>query len=772
MKSRHTPRAGYFGILILFLSTLALGTSVAAQGDWKPTKHPTLDLHRSEGAIQLDGALDDGGWRNAARAGNFVEHNPGNETRPPVETAVLVTYDDRNLYVAFICADDPAKVRTSVCERDRIFSDDNVGIILDTYGDAAWAYELMINPYGIQGDLLFSPEGGEDEGYNMVWESAGQITDSGYQVEVAVPFASLRFPTTDQQSWRIDFWRNHPREIRRQYSWAEYDNDDPCWPCRWGTINGIEHVTPGKGIEILPSVIGYQSGVRDEPTGRINNDNPDGQLSLNSKYAISSGVTAEATINPDFSQIESDAAQIDVNSTFALDYPERRPFFQEGSDLFLTPFRTVYTRMINDPQAAVKLIGRVNRLSVGYLSAYDEHSPIVIPFEEYSRSVPSNRSPKSFSNILRARRAVGTDSYVGLVATDRHLDGGGSSALAGIDGEIRFWKSYKFRWQTLATLTEEPHDSAMSASFGDIRFDNGRHSAAFDGESFTGHAFHVLVQREARHFSSTVYYSERSPTFRADNGFEPSNDQRKLEAEANYWSYPEHGLLTGWAPDVTLYRQWNFDGQRKIEYVTLELDGNFRLAQLQLAAAVNWGNERYSGIWFERVWQSALSMNARPNDMMALGAEVRYGHQIARGARIMGREIVFEPSVDLKLNNRMLLENGFQYAKSRDLDTDARLYRQSVVRSRLTYQFTRRLSARAVVQYAESRDWTDSSASRNWEIDPLLTYRLNSFSMVYLGSTHNYDDLAANADASVKQKAEWALTSRQYFLKVQYLFQL
>ena len=446
MKIRHISNVGVFGILASFFSTIAISSPVVAQLDWKPTRHPTLELHRAEGAIKLDGSLDDSGWRNAARAGNFVEHNPGNETRPPVETDVLVTYDDRNFYVAFICADDPAKVRTSVCERDRIFSDDNVGIILDTYGDAAWAYELMINPFGIQGDLLYSPEGGEDEGYNMIWESAGQITDSGYQVEVAVPFTSLRFPTSDQQSWRIDFWRNHPREIRRQYSWAEYDNDDPCWPCRWGTINGIEHVTPGKGIELLPSAIAYQSGVRDESTGRIENADPDGELSFNGKYAISSGVTAEASLNPDFSQIESDAAQIDVNSTFALDYPERRPFFQEGSDLFLTPFRTVYTRMINDPQAAVKLVGRVNHLSVGYLSAYDEHSPIIVPFDEYSRSVPSNRSPRSFSNIVRGRRAVGTDSYVGLVATDRHHRPAISRSSQSTNGlAVTLLENYRFR---------------------------------------------------------------------------------------------------------------------------------------------------------------------------------------------------------------------------------------------------------------------------------------------------------------------------------------
>lgn len=767
--ARQIPQIG----LVLLLQVTALAGDSSAQATWNPTLRPTLQIQRTAGVIRLDGNLDDPGWRNAARCEHFVEHNPGEETQPPVETAVLAAYDDQYLYIAFICDDDPAKVRASVCERDRIWSDDNVGVLLDSYGDAAWAYELMVNPYGIQGDLLFSQEGGEDEGYNMVWETSGQITDSGYQVEIALPFASLRFPTSEQQEWRIDFWRNHPSEIRRQYSWSKYDSDDPCWPCQWGTIAGIADVTPGKGIELLPSAIGYQSSAWKKSEGKLDNADPDGQLSFTGKYAVSSDVTVEATMNPDFSQIESDAAQIDVNSTFALDYPERRPFFQEGSDLFLTPFRTVYTRMINDPEAAFKVIGRMSRLSIGFLSAYDDHSPIMVPFEEFSRSVPSAKSPKSFSNILRARGAIGTDSYLGMVATDRHLEGGGFSALGGVDGEVRFLKNYQFRWQGLLTKTEEPDDSAMSASFGDRLFDDGKHTAAFDGESFTGHAYHVRLERDARHLGGELYYSERSPTFRADNGFEPSNDQRKAALALAYSFYPTTGPFTQWYPQVEFYRQWNFDGQRKVEYINAEIGGLLKWAQLQLVGAVEVGNESYSGMWFDGMWAAGVGFSARPSDVIAVGAELTYGDQIARSARMLGREIEFEPSVDLKLNSRLLIENSFQYARSIDRESDAGLYRQSVARSRVTYQFTRRLSARMIVQYEESRDWTDSSFSRNWAFDPLLTYRVNSFSVVYLGSTHYYDDLAANdEEAEWHDKSDWALTSRQFFLKIQYLFQL
>lgn len=771
MRDPSFASATRFAVLACSLSAILSIEPAYSLEQWTPSLQPSLQLQRTASEMKIDGNLADDGWRDAVRAGHFVEHNPGDETQPPVETEVMVTYDDNHLYVAFICADDPASVRASVCERDRIFSDDNVGILLDSYGDAAWAYELMVNPLGIQGDLLYSPEGGEDEGYNLIWESRGLITDSGYQVEIALPFTSLRFPVKEEQVWRIDFWRNHPREIRRQYSWAKYDSDDPCWPCQWGTINGLSNVAPGKGIELLPSVLGYQSSDWDDGAKRLDNAGLYGQFSVTGKYAVSSGMTVEATVNPDFSQIESDAAQIDVNSAFALDYPERRPFFQEGSDVFLTPFRTVYTRIINDPRAAVKVVGRMNRLTIGYLSAYDDHSPIVVPFEEFSRSVPSAKSPESFSNILRIRRAVGTDSYLGLIATDRRLDGGGYGTLGGLDGEVRFLKNYQFRWQGILTNTEEPDDSAMSASFGDKLFGDGNHTAAFDGERFSGHAYHVRLERDARHLSGELYYSERSPTFRADNGFEPSNDQRKAALAANYSFYPTHGPFTHWYPQVEFYRQWNFDGQRKVEYIHTELGGSLKWAQTQLVGVLEWGNESYSGLWFDGIWAMGVGLGARPNDALALETEVTYGDQVARGAKVMGREITFEPSIDLKLNSRMLLENVFQYAESRDRDSDERLYRQSVARSRLTYQFTRRLSARMVVQYDESRDWTDDDYSRNWAVDPLLTYRVNSFSVVYLGSTHSYDDLAASDDSD-DPDAGWALTARQFFVKVQYLFQM
>jgi len=215
---------------------------------------------RAPGQIIVDGDLSDPGWREVLSATNFTEHGPGEEVKPPVRTEAFVTYDDNNLYLAAVCYTDPDEVRSTMCEREHIFSDDNIGFFFDTFGDASRAYIININPRGIPYDALWSPNYGEDGNFDLVFKSAGTVTDSGYQVELAIPFAGLRFPNKPVQEWRFDFYRHHPREVHYSMSWAGYDQNEPCWPCQWGFVRGIENISPGRGIELLPSFVAHQSG--------------------------------------------------------------------------------------------------------------------------------------------------------------------------------------------------------------------------------------------------------------------------------------------------------------------------------------------------------------------------------------------------------------------------------------------------------------------------------------------------------------------------------
>ncbi|MCA9752751.1 MAG: carbohydrate binding family 9 domain-containing protein, partial [Gemmatimonadetes bacterium] len=373
--------------LLLAATTARADSTPPASDHFAPQYLPTLAAGRTETGIHVDGVLDDAAWKTATKARGFAETNPGNQTRPPVDSEVWITHDDDNLYVALIAQDDPKEVRASVCDRDQIFQDDYFGVMLDPYGDRTSGYELFVNPLGIQGDLRMLADGNEDSSFDMLWESRGQITDSGYQVEIAIPFSSLRLPERPVQEWRVNFWRDRQRNVRNQYAWAALNRDNPCFMCQWGTLTDLHVGSASRSVEVIGSVIGTQVGSMtdtDDPGSAFENDDPNGDASLSLKYGVSSSTFAELTVNPDFSQVESDAGQIDVNRTFALFFPERRPFFQEGADLYGTWIDAVYTRSINDPSVAAKITRQQDGISGVYTVARDENSPVIIPTEERS----------------------------------------------------------------------------------------------------------------------------------------------------------------------------------------------------------------------------------------------------------------------------------------------------------------------------------------------------------------------------------------------------
>ena len=744
-------------LCILLLSSLA-PESAAAQKEFVPVYHPEMTIRRAAGPIKLDGVLDDEGWKGAAKADNFAEHNPGDQTQPAVNTEVLVTFDDEHLYVAWICYDDPDEVRASFCERDRIFSDDYVILTIDTYGEATLAYEIASNPLGIPGDLLFSSAHGEDISFSMIFETRGQITDFGWVVEMQIPFRSLRFPNNEEQVWRVDFWRNRPREVRYQYSWAAYDRDVDCWPCQWGTMKGLSDINAGTGFELLPSVVGYQTGSLDD-AGEFQNKDPDGEIGLGIKYDFTSEISAGVTINPDFSQVESDAAQIDINTTFALFYPERRPFFQQGRDIFNTEFNAVYTRSINDPSVAGKLIMRKGANSLAFLSAYDENSIVILPFEEESRYVANG---KSMSNLLRFRHDLGEGSHLGIVATDRRFDGGGSGTLASVDGQIRLTQSNSIEFQLIGTHTEEINDPALTDSaFNEKTFDDGKYTAALDGESFRGHAFSVELQRSTGDYWLKGRYQERSPTFRADNGFEPQNNDRVASAEiGGIKRFEDSKVMENINGNFHLGRKWNFEGVQKDEWAMLSFELKFRAAQTGIHSRFMASNELFAGTQFDDIWLAHTCLHTQPWEALIFGANYDYGHRIARYDLVMGKETNYGIWADIKPLSRLLVTTSYRRVFSDNLETDERLFSQSILRLRTDLQLSRRFSFRLITQY--------NDLYRSWDFDPLLTYRVNSLSVFYVGSTHNYREFALT-EGSLE---DWRLTARQYFLKFQYLFQL
>ncbi len=781
-------------LVLMAGAILATPHTVPAQDEFTPVYQPSLHVERALGEIKIDGWLNDDGWRTAATTGHFVESNPGDQVKPPVETRAMMTYSDEYLYVAIVALADPQQVRASLCERDRTPGDDNLGVLIDTYGDAAWAYLFFVNAYGVQYDAIWSDGYGTDINYDLIWEAAGQHTDSGFQVEIAIPFSSLRFPDREIQKWKVEFFRYHEREVTYEITWSAYDRNETCWPCQWGTITGIESVKPGHGLEIIPTLVGFQVGeevrvprfsqTTGEPIGdslSFHDGDVESDVSMNAKYAVSSNATAEITINPDFSQVEADADQIDINSTTALSFPEKRPFFQEGTDLFRSRFSIVYTRSINEPDMAAKFTYRKGRTSLAYLGAHDRSSPIVLPFSEFSSQVIEGG--KSFSNVLRVRRTFGTNSWIGLLGTDRRHDGGGSGSTIGLDGILRLAKSLRFNWQATASHTSEPDDSSLTRGqryydftkhryvyYDEFVFDE-EHTAAYDGESFWGHALLADFDFETSDFWITSAYLGKSPTFRTDNGMETLNDRHYADFITGYVLRFDRGLLESIRPDFMVYRMWYSDGRFRDE--AAQVNGTLNLRWIQASNHNQYliSREQYADSLFEGIWAAHHCFHFTPSQMVSFGGSINYGHKIARSYREIGSERYYTAWINLRPIDRMLWENSWSNMKYTSVATAEVLFKGYIIRSKLTYHFNRKLWLRFVTQYNDFYE--------TWDFDPLLTYQINPFTLFYVGSTHDYrtyDDLNESGGHFVRAEdssfSHTKLTGRQFFLKLQYLFQL
>jgi uncharacterized protein DUF5916/cellulose/xylan binding protein with CBM9 domain len=728
-----------------------------------PNVSPVLAPRAREGAIRIDGDLTDAGWTGADRAVNFSETFPGDQTRPPIGIEVWTTYDESAVYFAFIIEDDPDAVRVNMSDRDTIWQDDYVGVILDTYSNSAWAYFIASNPIGIQGDTRLGG-GNEDVGFDIIFQSNGKLTETGYQVEMAVPFRSLRFPDTEVKDWNINFWITHPRDTRNTYSWSAIDRDDPCWLCQMGTVNGLRGVSPSGKFEFLPALTGSQVGSLpsfSDPTVGLDNGRVNTDPSFGAKYSFSSNLVADVAVNPDFSQIESDAAQVDVNSTFALFFPERRPFFQEGSDLFDTPIQTVYTRSINNPSAATKVTGRFGDTNFSYVGGLDEDSPIILPFEERSRFVQAG---KSYSNLLRVKQNFGTNSYVGALLTDRRFTGNeGAGSTFGVDANLRLTQTVSFQGQFSGSYTVEPTDSELSEQVGDFTFDNGKYSAALDGESFGGWASSLSLRRNSRHMYTEVSHTATNPTFRAANGFITQNNTQQTFLFSNYTFFFEDKFIQRISPDVIAGYWWNFDGQRKDEFlwtgVRVQMKGQTNLGVRLLLVS----NERFAGQDFRGLRRVQGNFNSNFSELLQAGGFVGYGRAISRNASdpVMGRSMDMQVRATVKPTSRLSFQPTFTYSRLENDATGDEIFAGYILRNRTNYQFTKRLFVRVITQY--------NDFSKSLEIDPLVTYKVNPFTAVYFGSTHDFLNFDQRNDGL---NPGFYQTQRQVFFKLQYLFRV
>ncbi|MBO6574040.1 MAG: carbohydrate binding family 9 domain-containing protein [Rhodothermales bacterium] len=767
-----------YKLLSLGILALALALPTSAQtsrtaatptlsdpGTFTPNVKPALTPQKTESRIIVDGDLSDPGWSSADRAYNFSETFPGDQSKPPVGIEVWTTYDANNIYFAFMIEDDPESIRVNMSDRDAIWQDDYVGVILDPYANNAWAYFIASNPIGIQGDTRILGGGNEDMGFDIIFQTDGKVTEKGYQVEMAVPFESLRFPQTDVQNWNINFWITHPRESRNTYSWAAIDRDDPCWLCQAGSIEGITGATPAGKLELLPAFTGSQAASLpsfDNPDSGLDNSRLTTDPSFGLKYRFNSNLIADVAVNPDFSQIESDAAQIDVNSTFALFFEERRPFFQEGSDLFDTPIQTVYTRSINNPSAAAKITGRSGNTSFSYVGGLDEDSPVILPFEERSQFVQGG---ESYSSLLRVKQNFGTNSHLGALVTDRRFTGtDGVGSTFAVDGNIRLSQSVSVVGQLAGSHTSEGMDDMLSEQAGNATFNGGEYTAAFDGESYSGWASSVQLQRNTRHMWSQVSFESYNPTFRAANGFVNQNNNKEVFGFTNYTFYRDSDkFIQRISPKAFGGYIWNFDGERKDEFAWVGVNMQMKGQTWFNTEILVFSNERFAGEDFRNMRRINLNLNSNFSQKLTAGFWMGYGHQISRNPSnpVLGMGTNLNVWSTFRPTSRLSVSPRLSYARLEDDATGDEIFSGYILRSRMNYQFSKRLFMRVITQY--------NDFAKRLEVDPLVTYKVNPFTAVYVGSTHDFLDFEQVQNAP---QTGFYQTQRQFFFKLQYLFRM
>lgn len=711
---------------------------------------PALTALHIDHPLHLDGKLDDPLWRSAKPVELGFEFDPGENIAAPQTTLAYALYTRETLYFGFMCRDtQPQEIRANLSDRDKIFQDDYVLVSLDTYGDYQRAYQLAVNPFGIQGDRLATLNG-EDKDYDLIWQSAAVQNDSGWTAELAIPFKSLRFPNQDEQSWRIHLMRNLPRSSRIQLSWMPIDRNNPSQFTQSGRLLGLQGIRASGSLEILPYALGQQTGALADaasPGNGLVYNKMKGRIGGGIQYAPGPNFSLDAVINPDFSQIETDADQISVNTTFALDYPEKRPFFLTGQDLLQTPM--YYSRSINNPAGAGRIIGKSGALSYLLLAAMDRNTTFIIPGEEESDTVPSD--VQSVASIGRLRYDMGDESYVGGMLLARNLNGG-HNYVAGVDWNRRFWNNWYFSGEGFVSHTQELDDLRLLNSGRPLGRD-GR-TAALDGESYYGNGIHLVLNRDTRSYDLGVVYNDFSPTYQTYNGMFPNTDYRQIYTDQIYTFYPKDSFIDRWELEVASNLQFNHANQRKEFYIMPGIE--FRMkGQTQFEFAfMPVSEELFHEVKFNKLHRAYWIFSTAPSSLFSLDLEAQLGKFIYRTETpVLGQGARFDAALGIKPTSKWNLTFNYAHAELHDENTDANFYKGYLLRTVISYQFNSTAHIRLIGQY--------NSFADSYSIYPLFSYKMNALTTFYAGVTNDWSDFGE----------PWGRhsTARQYFAKLQYL---
>ena len=719
------------------LVALAFASLIAASpGNGTGTVHNgragELDVRppRIEAEVAIDGRLDEAPWLEAAYLTGFSRYAPTDGVAADDSTVVLVWYSPTAIHFGIRAYAQPGTVHATLADRDRIYNDDYIGIFLATFNDGRQATVFAANPLGVQGDGIVVERGASSGGGfsgiqtgreptdiapDYVFQSKGRVTDYGYEVEIRIPFKSLRYQSSASQTWGINVLRK-VQSRGQEDSWAPAQRAAASYIGQFGRLDGLTGLQRGLVLDVNPVVTSRTSGARN-PTGSGYPYTTRPDVGGNVRWGITNTHTLNATINPDFAEVESDAGQIVFDPRRALFFSEKRPFFLEGIEQFSVPNQLVYTRRIADPVAAAKLTGKSGGTSVAFLSAVD------------GRDVSFANREHPLYNILRVQQDLGPASRVGLLYTDR-MDGDHANRVLGADARIVWRKVYSAQLQAAGSVTTAPEQ-----------------------ETLRGSVLMADMRRSGRTFSARYLFNMIHDKFRAHSGFIGRPSNAHLLLSNSYTLYGGEGALVQSAAfNIVADGLWQYErfvnGGDMIEK-KLHLNNNFVLkGGWQAGASVlvetfGFDDDLYSNVFVVHPNGAAadtVPFTGRPRlgnlDYVLSVTTPNFKRFSASASYVWGRDENFYEwtsaniawiagDISWRPSDQFRATASYDEQYYRRLSDNSLVAQTRIPRLRVEYQLTRSIFVRALAEYRA--DFADDLRESDRSNDPLIRRTLSGF---------------------------------------------
>ncbi|MFY8328008.1 DUF5916 domain-containing protein [Pseudoalteromonas sp. ZZD1] len=714
-----------------------------------------FNLAHLEQSIDLDGQLLESHWQDATFIPLIYQNEPNEKGVPPVKTDAYLYEDGTFLYVAFIAYDDsPEDIRAALRDRDTLWTDDNVALMIDTFNDERTGYEFYVNPLGAQGDMRMTDTDGwsEDPSWDAIWDSAGQITDQGYVVEMRIPFTALRFPKNKaDMTWSIALWRNFPRDVMYQMSNVGFDRDVKCSFCQFDKITGFNAMEPSKNIQLTPTLTALRHDIKEVVPGDWQNGDIDTEAGLDIRWGISQDAVINATINPDFSQVETDSLELDVNTTYSIYYAEKRPFFLDGASYFKSSlFELLYTRTIAEPDVGAKITGKTDAHSYAFMYADDENTSILLPTNQGSRF--ANLAEKSKSAVGRYQYDIGEQGTVGVTTTHREADNYHNTVLS-LDG------SYWFN-QTDSVLYQIANSESKNSQY--LVENYGLDSQQSD------HAYEIEFSREKRDYKLFASYQDIGEDYRTDLGYQAQVDYKKVTLGGGQsWYLDANELVTEYSYNVDWDKTWAQDGSLLEE----EYEGYvFLKGQMQSFLEIGYvhRNENYDDKFYNQnigyVWGGF-----KPSKDITLNLYTEFGSKIDYSNEQIGDLFTLEPELTWDINDhwQVQLEHSFSRLNNPQGDN---VFTANLTDLRIYYKFNMRSMVKLILQF-EDIDRNENAyyyavdkINRDYGSQLVYSYKINAQTLFYLG----YSDKGYQDDSLKDIERD----QRTFFTKLSYAWQL